>query len=183
MPAALPENPVGTGFYLTPQQAERNRLPNIEPARGRRIQEWSDRGAIAGWGPYPMYWSLRGQSSVDIDDDSKMVAKIHPRLFNHAHPNLVLEALVPGQPIVIEGLTERPLRLRVPEPPAWCELQLGARSTPVPAPIDGVFVWLDAKKVVVTQRARFGYEMRPKELRQVAVRPTAAFVDRAPAQR
>lgn len=179
MQVALSDNPIGLGYYLTPQQAERNKLPNIEPARGRRIREWSDPGQIVGWGPYPMYWGLRGRTSVDVDDDSKMVSKIHPRLFNHAHPGLMLPELVPGQPIVIEGLREQPWRLFVPPLPAEAELQLGSHTSPVPAPIDGLFLWLDAGKVVVTQRARFGYEMHPNEVRRVVVRPTPASTQSA----
>jgi len=175
MDVALADNPVGRGYYIDQEQAEKNRLPNIEPARGPHVRHWDDKGEIVGWGPYPMYWGLRASRSVDIDDRSKMVSKIHPRLFNHAHPRLCIPKLHPGQPIQVYGMREHPFELRVPELPVQVELMLGERSTPLDAPIDGVFAWVDAKKLVVTQRARFGYQMRAKEIRKVTVRPAHPY--------
>ncbi|MCA9710413.1 MAG: DUF2169 domain-containing protein [Myxococcales bacterium] len=175
MEVALADNPVGRGYYVEQDQAEKNRLPNIEPAEGPPVRQWSDKGSIAGWGPYPMYWGLRAQSSVDIDEDRAMVSKIHPRLFNHAHPRLCVPELRPGQPIQVYGMREHPFELRVPELPVQVDLQLGQSTTPLDAPIDGVFAWVDAKKLVVTQRARFGYQMRAKELRKVTVRPAHSY--------
>ena len=47
-----------------------------------------------------------------------------------------------------------------------------AEHRKVDAPIDGLFLWVDERKLVVTQRARFRYSRRPEELRQIRIQPT-----------
>lgn len=168
--APYPENPVGRGFYHEAAQAEGKPLPNIEGAAGPPVRTWADRPPVAGWGPYPSYWGLRAATCVEVDRERSVVTRIDPGVNNHAHPDLVFDALPPRCPIRIEGLHDAPIAFTMPEPPAAVEIVLGGVSGPVPAPIDGVFVWADAGKVVFTQRARFDYEFRPEEVRRVAVK-------------
>ena len=42
------------------------------------------------------------------------IAEIKPELFNHAHPDLILETLAPGAPVRITGMRARPITLAVP---------------------------------------------------------------------
>ena len=49
------------------------------------------------------------------------------------------------------------------------KLQLGSETKLLPAPIDGVFLWADAAKVVITQRARFSYVFSPETVRRIKV--------------
>jgi hypothetical protein len=46
---------------------------------------------------------------------------------------------------------------------------IGNEARAVEAPIDGLFLWADERKLVVTQRARFRYTRRPEELRAVHI--------------
>lgn len=169
MPAPYPDNPSGRGYYLEAEGAEQSPLPNIEAAAERPIRRWDERPKVAGWGPYPMYWGLRAEANVEIDPETARLTRVDPGIFNHAHPDLVFDALPPGTPIWIEGLDERSLALRVPEEPAAVEVTIGAKTRRVRAPIDGLFIWADAGKVVVTQRALFDYEFHPEEIRRAAV--------------
>jgi hypothetical protein len=167
--APYPDNPLGLGYYLKAEQAEGSRLPNIEDATEPPLLRWDERPKVAGWGPYPSYWGLRATANVEVDPENYVVTRVDPGIFNHAHPDLVLDPLPPGTPIRIEGLHEAPISLRVPRAPAEVTVTIGERTHQVTAPIDGIFIWADAAKVVITQRARFSYEFRAGEIRRAAV--------------
>lgn len=162
-------NPSGRGHYVREDQAENQPLPNLEVAGVAPLRTWSDVTPAAGWGPYPSFWGLRAAASVDVDVATQAVTQVRPSLFNHAHPDLVLDALPRGELIRLDALTEEPLQVRVPEPPAQVSVQVGSEWKSVAAPLDGVFLWCDDGKVVVTQRARFAYVASPEERREVRV--------------
>jgi len=164
------DNPRGRGYYFDEEQAEGRAVANVEDAAQPPVSEWRAEHAVAGWGPYPSYWGLRGRANVLIDEASAEVRKVLPGLFNHAHPQLVLEQLLPGEAIQLEGLHAQPIAFRVPRPPATADVRIGDRTTSIEAPIDGVFLWADVRKVVVTQRARFPYRVRAEEPRSLTVR-------------
>ncbi len=168
-PAPWADNPNGRGYYLTADQARDKPLPNIEAADGPRIRAWDDRPRAAGWGPYPMNWGLRASTAVQVDDQKMTVKHVDPSLFNHAHPDLVVPALAPGEAIEIDGLSERPLTLTLPRNLLRLQIQVGAETFEATSRIDGAFVWVDAGKLVVTHRATFSYVFRPREVRHVTV--------------
>jgi hypothetical protein len=170
--AANPDNPIGRGYYTDIEQARHGRLPNIETGTGQRVQQWQDAAPVVGWGPYPSYWQLRAARQVEIDAEQYSVVRVDPGVFNHAHPELVFDELLAGTPIHIEGMREAAIRLRVPAPPAEVEVHVGHDIRMIAAPIDGLFIWTDPRKLVITQRARFDYVHQPNQLRQAIVRPT-----------
>jgi hypothetical protein len=106
---------------------------------------------------------------VLVDGENYLVRSVDPGIFNHAHPDLVLDELTPGTRITVEGLSEKDFVVAVPEEPTEVEVRIGDRARVVAAPIDGVFIWTEERKVVVTQRARFDYVFRREELRQAVV--------------
>lgn len=163
------DNPSGRGYYEREDQAENRPLPNIEQVGMPPLQSWQDQTPVAGWGPYPSFWGLRARKSVQVDKATNELRNISASLFNHAHPVLVFDALPGGQHIRVEGLKGRDVKVRVPPPPASVEAQVGGEIIAVPAPIDGIFLWCDDAKLVVTQRARFAYDVRSEEHREVQV--------------
>jgi hypothetical protein len=171
--AANPDNPIGRGYYTTVEQARNGLLPNIELAAGPRVRTWQDAAPVVGWGPYPSYWQMRAARQVEIDAEHYAVTRVDPGVFNHAHPELVFDELPSGTPIVIEGMREAAIRLWVPKSPAEVEVHVGDEIRVIPAPIDGLFIWTDVRKLVITQRARFDYVFAPKEIRQAIVRVAA----------
>lgn len=183
MPFPCPDNPRGRGYYGTPEEALDQLLPNIEDGASPEQREFSAEQPpkVAGFGPYPSFWALRSRDSVTLDAEQKRVTSVSPSLFNHAHPALVLDALPRGASIVVEGLASETLVCPVPSPPTEVEVAIGARCFALPAPIDGLFLWADSQKLVVTQRARFKYERRPEELRTVTVRNAPPRIDGVPA--
>jgi hypothetical protein len=174
MPYGHPANPKGRGYYRSAAEACSRLLPNIEDARlpDQRLFRADDERLIVGWGPYPNFWALRGARAVHVDPEVNRVDSISPSLFNHAHPDLVLNRVSPGAPIVLEGLSDRVVVCPVPSPPTRVEVNVGAERFELDAPIDGLFYWADDRKLVVTQRGRFKYTVRPEERRLVKVRPS-----------
>lgn len=173
MPYGYPKNPKGRGFYQSPEEAEGQLLPNIEDARAPEQSEYrvEDEPPVAGFGPYPQFWALRAEAALKIDPERQRVSSISPLLFNHAHPDLVLDQLPRASSIVADGLSPERRLCAVPKPPVLIDLQLGAEQRSLEAPIDGLFWWADDNKLVVTQRVRFRYELRREELRVVTARP------------
>lgn len=84
-------------------------------------------------------------------DDKPAIAKVHPKLFNHAHPDLVLADYPCGAHLEIQGLGKPPaLRIKLPNPPTAAIARVGTELREVQLPVDGVFLWTDAAKLVPT---------------------------------
>jgi hypothetical protein len=165
LPAPYADNPIGRGYVVERAHAVGAPLPNIEPAEGPWVTRWDDTPPPAGWGPYPMHWGLRARAAVTIDPELGAVVDLSPAAFNNAHPSLVLPAIAPGDAIEISGVYDQPVTVVVPRVLGNVRLEVGSTVTEVPTHIDGVFVWLDAARLVVTQRANFRYVRRDGELR------------------
>lgn len=161
----FPDNPMGRGYYETPEQALGKPLPNIEPPSAPAEPRWNTRLPVAGWGPYPMYWGLRASRAVKVDPKSGEILEVTPELFNQAHPELVLERLEPGTPVRVVGLSATPVQLAVPRERPRVEVRVGGSVSEAFGELDGLYLWLDSQRVVVTWRARFRYPVREEELR------------------
>lgn len=173
-----PDNPTGRGYYETPEQALGNPLPNIESSAtasqpNNSRPRWSDRVRVAGWGPYPHYWGLRASSAVKYDPESGQIIEVLPELFNHAHPDLVLPEIERGIPVRVTGMGGTPLTFRVPTEQPRIAISVAAKVSEALGELDGIFVWLDQARLVVTWRARFRYAVRAEELRRAEL----TFVD------
>jgi len=160
-----PDNPTGRGYYESADEAVGKPLPNIQPA-GSPEPRWSDRPRVAGWGPYPMYWGLRSAAAVKYDQRTGQLLEVTPELFNHAHPDLILPELEAGAPVRISGMGGPPIQLAIPRERPRVSVQIGAARLAVLGELDGLFIWTDAARVVVTWRARFRYAVRPEEIRR-----------------
>jgi hypothetical protein len=167
--AAWPDNPGGLGYYLTVEQAREKPLPNIEAASAPPVERWDDRPRVAGWAPYPMHWGLRASTAVQVDPKTMSVKHVSPAIFNHAHPDLVVAEVAPGQPVRIDGLWDTPLEVKLPRKRMHVEVTANNQTFVAASRIDGVFIWTDAFKVVITQRANFGYAFAAGDLRRAVV--------------
>jgi hypothetical protein len=172
MPLGYPPNPSGRGYYRSAEEALGQPLLNIENISAPEQDVWraDDERPVAGWAPYPNFWALRAAEGVQLNPETHRIENISPLIFNHAHPDLVLEAVSDDQMIVIEGLSEETIYCPVPIPPACIDVAIGAERFQLDAPIDGLFLWADDRKLVVTQRGLFNYARRAEELRSIVVR-------------
>jgi hypothetical protein len=174
-----PDNPAGVGYYPDAAAAEDQPLPNVEPGDGPFVAQWDDRPPVAGWGPYPMFWGLRARAAIDVDATRGRIEAVHRSLFNHAHPALVRPEVRPGALVRVDGLHERRIEFAVPDDAPELRVRVGGEEQAPTATLDGVFVWADARKVVVTWRAVFKYQVRAREARTVDIAPSPRAARRA----
>jgi hypothetical protein len=167
--APSPDNPVGRGYYLERDDALGKPLPNIESARGPFVKEWSDKPAPVSWGPYPMYWGLRGSKEVTVDPERGAITRISPAIFNNAHPDLVLPEIAPGARVEVIGMRDEPVAFTIPKTLGRVQVEVGSLTTEQMTRIDAVHLWLDAARVVITQRANFRYRVQPLEVRTASL--------------
>jgi len=163
------DNPVGRGYYLSAQGADGHLLPNIEPARGPQVREWSDQPVPAGWGPYPCHWGVRAREGVEPPTrmEAGNMGKLKPRLNNHAHPSLIVPLLPRDAEIRIRGLQPAELVYALPGLDVRLAVQCGEHITwESGAAPDGVFVWSDTGRITLTSRIHFTYAYNRGELRR-----------------
>jgi hypothetical protein len=163
-----PDNPVGRGYYLTEQAALGQPLPNIETAAMPPVRNWSDQPGVAGWGPYPCFWGIRGREAIQPPEKPEPgdFGKISPRLHNHAHPELILPTLPENAEITIKGMRAEVSTYLVPRLSVRLDVTSGGAVIAQPVPrIDGVFIWADQGFVTVTARAPFTYPYNKGEIR------------------
>ena len=160
-----PDNPTGRGYYDTPEQALGKPLPNVEPV-SMSAPAWNTRVPVAGWGPYSMTWGLRSARAITIDKETGEMVDLTPEIFNHAHPDLILDSVVPASPVRVTGMRPWSIKFAVPVERPRVVVRLGKSTSESLGDLDGIFVWLDPERVVVTWRARFRYPVRAEELRR-----------------
>ncbi|HVZ37061.1 MAG TPA: DUF2169 domain-containing protein [Polyangiaceae bacterium] len=161
------DNPEGVGYYESRELAIGKPLPNLTTP-GAAASRWDDRQRVVGWGPYPMYWGLRAARAVSLDRQRGEIIDITPELFNHAHPDLILECIRPLTPIRVD-LGARPFELRVPSERPCVDVRVGTGVFEALGDLDGLFLWPNARRLVVTWRARFRYPVRAEEVRQASL--------------
>jgi hypothetical protein len=168
-PVPYPDNPTGRGYCESPEQAIGQLLPNLQTEPGEGMPRWNARPDIAGWGPYPMYWGLRASKAVRTDPKSGEILDVSTELFNHAHPDLILDSVQPGSQVRLSGLRQEPVSFSIPTVRPRVEVHLGEVVHEHLGELDGVFVWVDAEHVHVTWRVRFRYPVNDEELRYAVV--------------
>lgn len=164
-------NPDGIGLYMNPEQALHQPIPNIEYADTQTTTPWDHEQRVPGWGPYPSVWALRAQMALKLNEAGNAIERVEPNLFNQAHPDLMLEQSPVGACIRIDGMRDHPLRYRIPGPPAQIGVRFDEDYTPLPSELDGIFIYVDAAKVAITQRARVIYEPVPEQQRRFEIQP------------
>ena len=165
-------NPRGRGFYMDPQQAEGQPLPNLEdPAQ--LIRAPSDQPIPRCPAPCTRESSLRMLRAAKFDMDGAVprVAELRPAYFNNAHPALILsEAPRAGDEFELTHVRPggSPLRFALPALDFHVYVQLQDRSYVFPAHLESVLVLAEEERVVLGFKSAFRYRMVPLE-RRIAV--------------
>lgn len=171
---AWPANPSGKGFYLTPERAEGQPLPNLEDP-DHRIASIEDRPEPMATGPYPEGGSLRVESAVEVDleSDNPGLKRINPLVFNRAHPQMILEPANTPQPGELIEVTHAsphgPLQFLLPEQAFHVQVRLEERSYLFPLHLDLIAVLLDEQRVVLGYRVVFKYRLVKGDRRSVTL--------------
>lgn len=174
-PCAWPPNPAGKGFYLTPEQAEAQPLPNLEDPE-HRIVSIADHPEPMATGPYPAEGSLRVESAVELDLESENpgMKRIRPLVFNRAHPRMILAPSdTPQYGEVVEithASADGALRFQMPELAFHARVDLESRNYLFPLHLDQIAVLLEERRVVLGYRVVFKYRLVKGERRGVTLR-------------
>jgi hypothetical protein len=162
---AWPDNPTGRGYYESPKAAVGRPLPNIEPVNWSG-SAWNDRIPVAGWAPYPMFWGLRPRGAVKVDERTGELLDLTPEIFNNAHPDLIVDDLDAAAPLRITGMLPHPIAVQLPRERPAVSVAVGTETFDALGDLDGVFLWLDARRLVLTWRVRFRYPVRTEQVRR-----------------
>ena len=170
------DNPIGIGYYLSEEKALGQPLPQIEPAEGPALRDWSDQPPVAGWGPYPCFWGIRAREGVDTSEMTAEtpVPNFKVRLNNNAHPGLIAPQLPAASEIRIQGMRPETVVFVVPSLRPVADVTAGDERLEAEGRLDGAFVWLDSGRLTVTYRAHFTYPYRSAERRVLRLRDAAS---------
>ncbi|HWQ52511.1 MAG TPA: DUF2169 domain-containing protein [Bryobacteraceae bacterium] len=173
-----PPNPAGKGFYVTPEQAEGQPLPNLEDPE-HRIASIEDRPEPMATGPYPAEGSLRVEQAVELDleSDNPGLKRIRPLVFNCAHPRMILTPSdTPRHGEIVEITHASPqgaLQFQMPECEFHAQVSLENRSYAFPLHLDQIAVLLEEQRVILGYRVVFKYRLVKGERRCVTLREGA----------
>lgn len=170
----FPDNPAGTGFYLSEQAAVGRPLPAIEDPR-QPVGAWSDRPEPMGVCVPPFPFGPRLSRTVEFEPETGQLKRIDPAFYNQSFPAMTAQAPVsPGSRVVISGMCEDgELAFSLPSARVAVTVTLGDKEIQADAPIDQVGIECDLRRMFVTYRYPFRYVMRPEEKRrcQIAFHP------------
>lgn len=172
---SYPANPDGVGFYVTPEQAEGQPLPNLEDVENP-ITCVEDQPEPVGTAPYPAGGSLKMINAVEQeleDKGNERITQVKPLMFNNAHPKMIIEpAMAPKPGDVFEAThmtPEGPLRFEMPDDQLHVHVQLEDRSYVFPLHVDQIGIMADDRRVFISHRVVFKYRMVRFERRQATL--------------
>lgn len=160
------QNPHGKGFYWEEDHAIGNPLPNIENP-GQLIHQWSDRPDPAGFGTCPLTeFRIRGH----YEPNEEGLTKISPGLFNVAFPAMVTKNVMPGDRVIVCGMSIEPrFEFSIPDSRLICEVKVGEKHAEKELVIDQVGIIPEKRQLFLTYRYPFSYTMRPRENRSISL--------------
>lgn len=183
-----PLNPAGKGFYLSADVAAGGPLPNIERSEAL-IRRWNDQPPIATWGVVPdgMVWQMAAwiqsrnkktpqTSPAGVEDiqaqTTRELQEQGLKMFpTAAPPELLIEALHPGDPVALD-LGEERIQFRVPTRQFSVSVKKGRQALIKNLTPTALWVFVPKRLVVVTWRTRFKYDLRAGEKRVTVLRST-----------
>lgn len=163
------QNPAGKGFWIDEDKVEGVALPNLEEP-DRPMRSWLDRPPVCGLGFCPLENAERFRAGTVLNEAAGEIAEVRSRLFNTAYPPMVAPRVDPGDEVTIGGvLHDGKLRFHVPMPPFELLLRFGEKRARRVPTVDEIGVEVEEKRVFVTWRFGFRYEIRARERREATL--------------
>ena len=160
-------NPLGKGFIWEKENAVGRPLPNIEDPENL-ITKWNDRPHPAGCTSIPVC-EKRFQEAIEFDKDGTIV-KFDPLFYNAAFPELVAKQVLPGEEILVEGMSGNNIfKFKVPQHTISANLVFGDVSANRFLYIDQVGLEPGANRAFITYRYAFNYVMKPQTRRIINI--------------
>jgi len=166
-------NPAGKGYIYpgSKPKVEGVPLPNVENPE-HRIKKWKDAPDPVGFAWYRMEWGLRAINGVEVIP--MQPPRILPRLFNGAHPSLVLSSYPAGKTLKVTGMTPSgTFACTVPELPLRVLTRTGDREQELPFSPDTLCVLPEKGRLYVAGRAMFPYDPPSQPDMTVVIAPKA----------
>ncbi|MDN5938199.1 MAG: DUF2169 domain-containing protein [Salinisphaera sp.] len=163
---SFPANPDGKGYAIDAQSAIGKPLPNIEDPR-HLVANWDDQPDPVGVGATTLVFGPRLQRGVVFDDETHEIARITPRLYNSAFPDMVVPGPVcAGDRVQVDGVRhEGSLRFIVPACPLRFRLTFGDEVIDRALAVDQIGIEPDVQRAFVAWRYPFRYRLIPEQQR------------------
>jgi hypothetical protein len=152
-------NPVGRGVYRSAAAALGNPLPNIEEP-SQRIQSWSDRPKVAGFGPIARHWAPRAGYVGTYDDAwRKQRAPYWPkdfdeRFFCAAAAGMSIAEPRGGELVTVRGTSpEGEFRFALPKTHLEVTCSSSRRTERARLALDGIHIDTDERVLTLSWRA------------------------------
>ncbi len=148
-------NPYGKGFYHSKEDSYNKPLPNIEHPLNM-VQKWDHRPDPVGIVCCPMN-ELRMRKNVDFDENYD-IKNVNPRFYNSAFPDMIVPEMLPGEKILIEGMTDNKMfTFEVPKHVLSVRITLGERIADRRLIPDQIGIVPAKQQAFITYRFPFNY--------------------------
>lgn len=166
LPIAFQDNPLGRGYYLDEERAEGKPLPNIEHPDAP-IRVWNDQPEPVGTCQCSRFFGPRLRRVVEVDEETVAIRAVRPALYNEAFPGMIAPAARPGDRVTIRGVREDgPISFTLPDIGLRARLRFGDLAGERSLPIDQIGVEADHRRVFVSYRYPFRYDLVPRQRRR-----------------
>jgi hypothetical protein len=168
-------NALGLGFHLDEDEAVGKPLPNLEHP-DRLLARWNDRPTPVGLGYVAADSSLHAVSSVARKEDGSFTgADLLPSMFDHGHPDMVIEpakAPVAGDVIRLSHGRRggEDLVVRLPDRAMHVFVQLEKRGWSLPLVLDQIGIGAGEDRLMLGWRVVYEYTLVKGERRWVTLR-------------
>ncbi len=153
---AFADNPEGTGFYTTAEQARGQPLPQLErPEAG--VTSWSDHPSPGCWAPLPPTSALCFAHLQDQGGDLVPKGRVDESPLvdaTAAAPPELRTPLHPGDRLALQGMTDDALEVVVPTPPFHWTGHTGALFVRFVPALSHLTIWPERRVMVAFFRTR-----------------------------
>jgi hypothetical protein len=172
LPIPFPDNPTGTGYYISAESAIDRPLPGIEDPAAP-IRKWDDRPEPVGIGLRPPAFGPHLRQAVEFGKDGHLT-KLDPLFFNAAFPRCVVRTAKAGDAVTVRGMrVAGDWTFALPNCPVRAEASIGGRVTPLALQYDQLWFEPDSGRVRIAWRSPFRYTLVPLERRSVRLERVA----------
>lgn len=158
------DNAEGRGYILEAGKGEGVELPCVEDPDAL-IQSWDDRPRPCCFAPLPLGSWLQAEGTY-VEKADTLEAEPLPSVFNFAHPKHRIDAVHPGDHVILVGCTPEPFRFVVPNLQIMAEVMLEDRRHTFDGIIDGLYLFPDTRRVLIVHRVSFTYSYVREEIRR-----------------
>jgi hypothetical protein len=157
------DNPEGRGYILDRARAEGVELPCLEDPDAL-IRNWDDYPRPISFAPLPLGSYLQAENTY-IEDPDSFAVQPRPSIFNFAHPKHRVDALTPGDRVILHGATLEPFRFIMPKLQIMAEVSLEDRRYEFEGVIDSLCLLPNTRRAVLVHRVSFTYAYLREEIR------------------